>query len=234
MAAALLAASSAHAVVTSPGKQIEALNRGPVAIQTSGGIFVSGRLLATDPAGIQFNVYRGGTVLVNSTPLNELNFLDSGGTASTRYSIRPVVNGVVQPEWRAGTTWTTPYLSVPVQKPAGGTTPDGVAYTYEINDGTPADLDGDGTYEIIVKWQPTNAKDNSQSGYTGNTLVDAYKLDGTRMWRIDLGRNIRAGAHYTTIVAYDFDGDGKAEVMMKTADGTRDGAGVTIGSSSAD
>lgn len=235
--AALLGAASApaaHAQITSPGKQIEKLNRGTVAIQTSSGIFVSWRLLATDPEGIQFNVYRGGTVLLNSTPLNELNFLDPNGSASATYSVRPVINGVVQPEWRAGPVWTTPYRSVPVQKPAGGTTPDGVAYTYEINDGTPADLDGDGTYEIIVKWQPTNAKDNSQAGYTGNTLVDAYKLDGTRMWRIDLGRNIRAGAHYTTVVAQDFDGDGKAEVMMKTADGTRDGAGVAIGSSTAD
>lgn len=232
--AALFVAGSAHGQVTSPGKQIEQLNRGTVAIQTASGTFVSWRLLATDPAGIKFNVYRGGTALLNSVPLNELNFLDAGGVASNTYSVRPVINGVVQPEWRAGTTWTAPYRTVPVQKPAGGTTPDGVAYTYEINDGTPADLDGDGSYEIIVKWQPTNAKDNSQSGYTGNTLVDAYKLDGTRMWRIDLGRNIRAGAHYTSIAAHDFDGDGKAEVMMKTADGSVDGAGVVIGSASAD
>lgn len=228
------AAGSSLAQITSPGKQIEKLNRGTVAIETSAGHFISWRLLATDPEGIQFNVYRGGTTLLNSVPLNELNFVDTGGNALSVYSVRPVINGVVQAEWRAGAIWTTPYLSVPVQKPAGGTTPDNVAYTYEINDGTPADLDGDGTYELIVKWQPTNAKDNSQSGYTGNTLVDAYKLDGTRMWRIDLGRNIRAGAHYTSIAAHDFDGDGKAEVMMKTADGTRDGRGAVIGSASAD
>jgi rhamnogalacturonan endolyase len=103
-----------------------------------------------------------------------------------------------------------------------------------MNDGAPADLDGDGQYELVVKWQPTNAKDNSQRGYTGNTFVDAYKLDGTRLWRIDLGRNIRAGAHYTHVVAYDLDGDGKAEVMMKTADGTVDGRGQVIGDANAD
>ncbi len=230
---ALLAMStSASAVITSPGKQIEKLNRGAVAIKTDTGAFISWRLLATDAPGTMFNVYMGATKL-NAAPLNELNFTDTVG-GSSLYSVRPVVNGVEQAGFSAGATWTNPYRTVPVQRPAGGTTPDGVAYTYEINDGTPADLDGDGTYEIIVKWQPSNAKDNSQSGYTGNTLVDAYKLNGTRMWRIDLGRNIRAGAHYTSMAAYDFDGDGKAEVMLKTADATIDGAGVTIGSASAD
>jgi len=230
---ALASCAQVGAVVTSPGKQIELLDRGAVAIQTSGGVFVGWRLLATDAGGVAFNVYRGGTKL-NSTPLTELNYNDAAGTAASAYSVRAVVNGAEQSGAGAGATWTAPYKTVPVQRPAGGTTPDGVAYTYEINDGTPADLDGDGAYELIVKWQPTNAKDNSQSGYTGNTLVDAYKLDGTRLWRIDLGRNIRAGAHYTTMVAYDFDGDGKAEVMMKTADATVDGTGATIGSASAD
>lgn len=228
-----LAGAQAGAVVTSPGKQIELLNRGAVAIQTGGGVFVSWRLLATDAAGVAFNVYRDGSKL-NSTPLAQLNYTDAGGAASAAYSVRAVVNGSEQAGFGAGATWSAPYKTVPVQRPAGGTTPDGVAYTYEINDGTPADLDGDGSYELIIKWQPTNAKDNSQSGYTGNTLVDAYKLDGTRLWRIDLGHNIRAGAHYTTMVAYDFDGDGKAEVMMKTADATVDGAGVVIGAAAAD
>lgn len=231
---ALLAFSvSASAVVTSPGKQIEKLNRGVVAISTAGGAFISWRLLATDEPGTMFNLYRGTTKL-NSAPLQELNWSDSGGSASGVYSVRPVANGVEGAPSNAAATWAATYKRVPVQRPAGGTTPDGVAYTYEINDGTPADLDGDGSYEMIVKWQPTNAKDNSQSGYTGNTYVDAYKLNGTRLWRIDLGRNIRAGAHYTTMAAYDFDGDGKAEIMLKTADGTVDGKGVTIGSATAD
>ena len=106
--------------------------------------------------------------------------------------------------------------------------------TYRANDASAADLDGDGQYEIILKWDPSNSKDNSQSGYTGEVYVDAYKLDGTRMWRINLGRNIRAGAHYTQFMVYDLDGDGKAEVAMKTADGTVDGAGKVIGDPNAD
>src|SRR6185312_7678547 len=130
--------------------------------------------------------------------------------------------------------WGQNYLDVPISPPAGGTTPDGVSYTYSPNDASVGDLDGDGQYEIVLKWDPSNAKDNSQSGYTGNVYIDAYRLNGTRLWRIDLGRNIRAGAHYTQFQVYDYDGDGKAEVAMKTADGTRDGVGVVIGSASAD
>lgn len=126
------------------------------------------------------------------------------------------------------------YLDVPIQIPAGGTTPDGVSYTYSANDASVGDLDGDGEYEIVLKWDPSNSKDNSQSGYTGNVYLDAYKLNGTRLWRIDLGKNIRAGAHYTQFLVYDFNGDGKAEVVCKTADGTVDGVGVTIGNASAD
>lgn len=122
----------------------------------------------------------------------------------------------------------------PSVRPCGGTTPDGVAYTYEANDASVGDLDGDGALDFVLKWQPTNAKDNSQSGYTGNTIVDGIRLDGTRLWRIDLGRNIRSGAHYTQFQVYDYDGDGQAEVAMKTADGSVDGAGKVIGSSSAD
>ena len=123
----------------------------------------------------------------------------------------------------------------------GGTAPDTapqrlrmVPVTYHANDATVADVDGDGEYEIILKWDPSNAHDNSQAGLTSAVYVDCYRLDGTRLWRIDLGRNIRAGAHYTQMMAYDFDGDGRAEVMMKTADGTVDGTGRTLGDASAD
>ncbi|GAA5171690.1 rhamnogalacturonan lyase [Viridibacterium curvum] len=203
------------------------------AIYTGSGVFISWRSLGTDVSGMTFNVYRNGTKL-NSSALTVTNYSDSSGTSSSSYTVKPVINGVEQTADAAKATWSTVYKSIPIQQPAGGTTPDGVAYTYEANDGTPADLDGDGQYEIILKWQPTNAKDNSLSGYTGNTIIDAYKLDGTRMWRIDLGKNIRAGAHYTTMVAYDLDGDGKAEVMLKTADGSKDGKGTVIGDSSAD
>ncbi|KPC67415.1 alpha integrin, partial [Thermoactinomyces vulgaris] len=95
-------------------------------------------------------------------------------------------------------------------------------------------LDGDGQYEYLVKWDPSNAKDNSQSGYTGNVYIDAYRLNGQRLWRIDLGRNIRAGAHYTQFQVYDYDSDGDAEIAMKTADATVSGTGQVVGNAGAD
>jgi rhamnogalacturonan endolyase len=146
------------------------------------------------------------------------------------------MNGVEQPLYPSGTAnvWASIYKQVPIQIPAPGVTPAGEEYSYSANDGSIGDLDGDGKFEIVLRWDPSNAKDNSQSGYTGNVYLDAYKMDGTMMWRVDLGRNIRAGAHYTQFMVYDFDSDGKAEVVCKTADGTKDGAGVVIGDSSAD
>ncbi|WP_306214494.1 rhamnogalacturonan lyase [Actinoplanes sp. RD1] len=121
--------------------------------------------------------------------------------------------------------WSGGHYDLPLRKPAGGVTPAGEAYTYSANDMSVGDVDGDGQYEYVVKWDPSNSKDVSQVGYTGQVYVDAYELDGTLLWRIDLGVNIRAGAHYTQFLVYDFDGDGRAEVMMKTAPGTRDGSG---------
>jgi hypothetical protein len=117
----------------------------------------------------------------------------------------------------------TGYKDVPTSPPAGGIAPGNSPYTYDADDASVGDLDGDGALDIVLKWQPTNAKDNSQPGYTGNTITDGIKLDGTRLWRIDLGRNIRSGAHYTQFQVYDYDGEGRAEVEMKTADGTKDG-----------
>ena len=130
--------------------------------------------------------------------------------------------------------WQKPYLEVPLNKPDGGTTPDGAPYTYSANDASIGDLDGDGEYEIVLKWDPSNSKDNAHNGYTGEVIIDAYKLDGTFMWRVHLGKNIRAGAHYTQLMVYDLDGDGKAEIAMKTADGTVDGTGRVIGDQAAD
>jgi rhamnogalacturonan endolyase len=134
----------------------------------------------------------------------------------------------------SATAFQGPYLSIPIVKPADGVTPAGEAYSYRANDASVGDLDGDGEYEIVLKWDPTNQKDNSQGGYTGEVFIDAYELDGTQLWRISLGRNIRAGAHYTQFMVYDFDGDGRAEVAMKTADGTTDAAGTVIGDAAAD
>lgn len=205
-----------------------------MAVQTSGGVFLSWRMLATDPDGIGFNIYRNNSKLNSSPITTATSYLDSGGTSSSSYWVVPVVNGTEWTGENPGSVWSNQYKTVNLSRPSGGTSPDGVAYTYSPNDLSVADLDGDGALDIVVKWDPSNAKDNSQSGYTGNVFVDGYKIDGTRLWRIDLGRNIRAGAHYTQFLAYDFDGDGKAEVMMKTADGTKAGNGTVIGSSSAD
>ena len=227
-------------------RQLENLGRGVVARNRgNNSVYVGWRLLAKDPAGTAFNVYRatgtGQPVKLNSAPITTTtDFVDNAAalTSSLTYTVRPVLDGV---EYPASTGFTLPaaaparlFQTIPLQIPAGGTTPDGVAYTYSANDASAGDLDGDGEYEIVLKWDPSNSKDNSQSGYTGNVYLDAYKLNGTRLWRIDLGRNIRAGAHYTQFIVYDLDGDGKAEVACKTADGTRDGVGTVIGSASAD
>ncbi|MBM6384278.1 MAG: rhamnogalacturonan lyase [Paenibacillus sp.] len=213
---------------------MEFLDRGVVAVKTGTGVFVSWRLLGTEGSNVSFNVYRDGTK-VNASPItNSTNLQDASGTSSSKYTVRAVVGGTEQSASAAASVWGNNYLSVPLSIPAGGTTPDGVAYTYSANDASAGDLDGDGEYELIVKWDPSNSKDNSQSGYTGEVFIDAYKLNGTRLWRISLGKNIRAGAHYTQFMVYDLDGDGKAEVAMKTADGSKDGTGTVIGDASKD
>jgi rhamnogalacturonan endolyase len=234
--AALSTAALVHAAY-----QMENLGRGVVAMRSgTSTVYVGWRLLGNDPSGVSFNVYRG-TTKVNGSPLtSSTNLVDSGAnlTVANTYTVRAVIGGVEQAA-SAGYTLaanapTEQYLRVALQRPAGGTTPDGVAYTYSPNDCSAGDLDGDGEYEIVVKWDPSNSKDNSQDGYTGNVYLDAYKLNGTRLWRIDLGRNIRAGAHYTQFMVYDLDGDGKAEVACKTADATISGTGQVIGNGSAD
>ncbi|WP_426452561.1 cadherin-like beta sandwich domain-containing protein [Paenibacillus sp. S-38] len=215
-------------------RQMESLNRGLVAMKTQDGVYAGWRLLGTDPGNAAFNLYRDG-VKVNTSPITgSTNMVDPAGTGSSTYFVRTVVDGVEQKQSETVKVWDTNYLSVPLRKPADGVTVSGEAYSYRANDATTADLDGDGEYEIILKWDPTNAKDNSQSGYTGSTLVDAYRMDGTFLWRIDLGRNIRAGAHYLDMMAYDLDGDGRAEVTFRTADGTIDGQGNVIGDTNAD
>ncbi|MEU8410250.1 cellulose binding domain-containing protein [Micromonospora sp. NPDC048842] len=214
--------------------QMEKLDRGLISVRSGSGNLVSWRLLGTETSGVAFNLYRGAT-RVNASPITgATNYLDSGAAAGSAYTVRAVVGGAEQAASAAALQFGAGYLDVPLQVPAGGSTPSGESYSYSASDASVGDLNGDGTYEIVLKWEPSNAKDNSQSGYTGNVYVDAYTLTGTRLWRVDLGRNIRAGAHYTQFQVYDYDGDGRAEVAMKTADGTRSGTGQLIGSSSAD
>ncbi|WP_304608804.1 cellulose binding domain-containing protein [Glycomyces amatae] len=212
---------------------VEDLDRAPVAVAVGDGVYVGWRSLATDGADLAFNVYRDGALLTRE-PTATTNLTDTGGTPNSTYWIATVEDGVETGYTDAFTVLGEQYVDVDMDRPEGGTTPDGVAYTYSPGDATTADLDGDGVYELIQKWDPSNQKDNSKSGHTGNVYVDAYTLEGERLWRIDLGVNIRAGAHYTTLTAYDMDGDGRAEVALKTADGTVDGAGNAIGDADAD
>ncbi|MFJ2115171.1 rhamnogalacturonan lyase [Streptomyces sp. NPDC087850] len=208
--------------------QLERLDRGLVSVHTGNDNLVSWRWLATDADSVTFNLYRG-SVKVNTAPITTTNYLHKDAPNSADYTVRAVVNGTEQAASPSATQFRSGYLDVPISVPAGGSD-----YTYEANDASVGDLDGDGDLDIVLKWQPTNAKDNSQSGVTGNTIVDGYTLQGQRLWRIDLGRNIRSGAHYTQFQVFDYDGDGRAEVAMKTADGTVDGTGRVIGSASAD
>lgn len=207
------------------GKQMETLDRGVVSVRSGSGNLVTWRLLANDPAGTSFNVYRAGTKVTASPVTSSTNYLDAGAAAGSAYTVRAVVNGTEQAASLASLNFANGYLDVPISPPSS---------IYSANDASVGDVDGDGVYEIILKWDPSDAKDNSQSGVTSNVYVDAYKLNGQRLWRIDLGRNIRAGAHYTQFQVYDCNGDGKAEVAMKTADATIDGIGTVIGSASAD
>ncbi|MEJ2545981.1 MAG: rhamnogalacturonan lyase, partial [Calditrichaceae bacterium] len=214
--------------------QPETINRGLVAIAMSdNGVYIGWRLLATDPDSITFNVYRGETK-INEQPLaGSTNFIDTTGTVSDSYTIVPVIGDVEQEASQEITPWSQNYITVPLDRPAGGTTPSG-SYTYTPNDASVADLDGDGEYELVLKWDPTNSKDNSQDGYTGNTLLDGLEMDGTLLWRLDLGVNVRSGAHYSPFMVYDLDGDGKAEVVCRTAPGSKDGSGLFIHDGPAD
>lgn len=207
--------------------QLEYLDRGLVAVSTSEGIFLSWRLLGNEVTGYSgsgltgtdFNLYRNGECIAAVS--DSTNYLDRSGTNASQYHVCAVVEGREVDRSADVTPWVSPYYELPLQKPADGITPTGQAYTYSANDMSVGDVDGDGEYEYFVKWDPSNSKDVSHSGYTGPVYIDCYKLDGTLLYRVDLGVNIRAGAHYTQFLVYDFDGDGKAELIFKTAPGTK-------------
>ena len=256
IASAILAFLVSHAPVYAEALRpvVERLARGAVAVHRSDGtVFVSWRLLADDPEGVAFNIYRGtappphgqrggvgppaaqstgdrGPTKLNDTPLTSGTwFIDRTARLDreTKYSVRAVVDGVEgEPHGSfvlPANAEPLPYFSIPIQTPAG----------YTPNDASLGDLDGDGDYEIVLK-QEQNPRDNAHAGMTGETLLQAYKFDGTLLWTINLGKNIREGAHYTMFMVIDLDGDGRAEVACKTADGTVDGTGKIIGDANAD
>ena len=219
--------------------QMEKLDRAPVALPSSGGrgIFLSWRFLGTDDLNTKFDVIRNGTVV--KSDLGVTNFSDISGSKTSSYEIVVKTNGKEVERTKAFTPWGNIFLRQTLDRPADGVTPGGESYSYTPNDCSVGDVDGDGQYELIVKWDPSNSQDNSKAGYTGNVYLDAYKLDMTsekpeKLWRIDLGVNIRAGAHYTQFLVYDFDGDGKAEMICKTAAGSKDGNGKYVSDAATD
>ena len=217
----------------------EKLSRGLIGIPTEEGMYFSWRMTLEDAAGLQFDLYRssngGAEVKLNKEPIDRTSdFLDRtvDYTVDNRWTLKATTGEVA--------TWTrlkgeerNPYLSIPICKPEDGEIA-GEPFTYTANDCSVGDLDGDGEYEIILKWSPSNSKRPPQRGFTGNTYLDAYKMDGTGLWRIDLGPNVRSGAATTNFLVFDFDGDGCAEICCKTGDGTVDGLGHRIGDAQVD
>ena len=213
----------------------EHLGRGVIAIRENPStVAVSWRYLSSDPMDESFDIYRNGEK-VNKYPIRNVTFFQDiyKGTESVLYTVK-AIQSKTESNYQLPSDAPAGYLNIPLNRPENGTTPAGQSYFYAPNDASIGDVDGDGEYEIILKWDPSNAHDNSHDGYTGEVYFDCYKLNGQHLWRINLGRNIRAGAHYTQFMVFDLDGDGKAEVVMKTADGTVDGKGKVIGDAQAD
>jgi rhamnogalacturonan endolyase len=221
--------------MVSAQRQMENLDRGIIALrQGADSVFVSWRLLGTEPADLAFNVYRATgnaePVLLNKEPLKEGTFyLDKGVDFSmpNKYFVKAIID---TKEIELGEPYILPaevakrnYITIPLK------TPD----KYTPGDASAGDLDGDGEYELVVH-MTGRGNDNGHGGFTSEPVFQAYKLNGTLLWTIKLGKNIREGAHYTQFMVYDLDGDGKAEVAMKTANGTIDGKGKVIGDSTED
>ncbi len=233
MAALMLAATTASWAQYSHTINADNLGRGVLAVKADKGVFVSWRSLPTDDTNLAFDIYRDG-VKINEAPLSKMtNFTDPDGNVDSKYTIKAILNGVEKESANANNVWASDFMKIHLDRPEGGTSKPGGAkedreYTYTPDDVSVGDVDGDGEFEFIVKWFPSNAADNSHTRFTGNTIIDCYKLDGTKLWRIDLGHNIRSGNHYTQFMVYDFDGDGKAELICKTAPGTIDGNGKAV------
>ena len=216
-------------------RQMENLDRGVVAIrQANDSVYIGWRLLGTEPDEIAFNIYRQSgdkkPVMLNKSPIKEsTNYVDGGVNFSTdnSYIVKAILKGVEQKAGKRFTIKANPpaqqYLNIPLKTPVG----------YAPNDISVGDLDGDGEYEIVLH-QTGRGIDTPSPGISGIPLFQAYKMDGTLLWEINLGKNIREGAHYTQFMVYDLDGDGIAEFACKTADGTIDGKGKVIGDSTKD
>lgn len=227
----LLAMPAMATAVTSEGRNYakplprqfdsDTMGRQLVAVRVSGGVYMSWRLKGSDPEDVRFDVYRDNSKI--GTVQTSTNFTDNLGDVTCKYKVVAYrANGTVLDETPLVSPWADIYMSFHIDRPEA-VVMDGATVDYHPNDCSTGDVDGDGQYEIIMKWDPSNRQDNAVDGYTAPTIFDCYKLDGTRLWRINLGPNIRSGSHYTQFLVYDFDGDGKAEMICKTAPGTLDG-----------
>lgn len=195
------------ALASSAQRRMENLDRGVVAVKVNTGVFVSWRTFATEWYNVTYNIYRDGTKL-NAEPLSVSNYTDAAGTDAAQYTVRAVINGEEQTDSKAVTPWSRQYKSIKLKyrNPS----------LYRINDCTTADLDGDGEYELIVKRVNTDWSVANDSAFG---VFEAYKLDGTFMWEINVGPNMVTDVEQN-IAAFDFDGDNKAEVYLRTTEGT--------------
>ena len=208
------------------GKAImEYLDRGIYAVKSGNGMFVSWRWNADDSDNAEFRLYRDNKLIYTSKSGDPTSFQDNGGSTASKYRVDCVEGGKVTSSQNCKFTSGNNYFDIKLNRPGN---------QYSPNDCVVGDVDGDGQYEIFLKWDPSNSKDNSQQGKTDDVIIDCYTLEGKQLWRINLGKNIRAGQHYTQMCVADFDCDGKAELITKTADGTKDGKGKVIGDASKD
>ena len=221
-------------------RQMEKLDRGLIAIKTDGGVYLSWRLFDSEDnifgsadKNMSFNVYRDGKKI--SEVATKTNYVDS--TVGTNYSVAPVINGVEGEKCDAVTVYNNSYFDIPLSKPDDETIydPSGnelATYSFFPADCSTGDVDGDGEYEIIVKWTSSEHDVGSPGdpAYSGTVHLAAYKLDGTKLWNndIELGKNVYSSAHTVQFLVYDFDGDGKSEVMCQTSLGSKDGQGKYV------
>ena len=200
----------------------EKLNLAPVAVKTSQGILVSWRYLEAD-GYVQFSVYRNGTLLKSGIN-NVTNYLDAEGKPGDIYKVESSKGSEA-----TCTAWDNMFTKISIPRPEARQTlaPDDLGKystgNYRPDDISVGDVDGDGDYELIVKWSPDNQRDYNEEGHASATYIDCYEMEGTQKWRIDVGNGVRSGNHTTPFLVYDFDNDGKAEVIFKTAPDSKDG-----------
>ena len=220
----MMAALAAFCLVGKAQQAAERLNRAPVAVKTSKGYLVSWRSLKSDAEGLGFNVYRNGTKLNSSPIMTKTNFLDPDGESGAVYRIESTTGETAETK-----AWDNMYTTLKVNRPPATKDASGaLTGRYRPDEISIGDVDGDGEFELFIKWFPDNQRDSGKDGKASPTYLTCNKMDGTQLWRVNLGHNIRSGNHTMTFLVYDFDGDGKAEMICRTAAGSTDGTGKYV------